>query len=322
MSRRNGFTLIELLVVIAIIGVLIALLLPAVQSAREAARSMSCTNNLKQIGLALLNHENAHDEFPAGAMGWNSAGTTWVGHTAFFMILPYLEQGSTYRNVDLETRAMDPPNATVLNTQIAPYHCPSDNAAGRTLGDWFSRSNYVLNYGPTFKYPPGAVMPQAGSPSRPRSDLENGGAFRDEIARTLREFKDGTSKTAMVSEVRAGQVDELPYPADVRGTWGFNFGGSYYTHFATPNSSVPDETRQEWCDPNSGAFEQVAPCVVMPPHNGDPDVVMRFVARSRHPGGVKVLFADGHVRFVSDSISLDTWQAMSTIDGKEVLDID
>ena len=99
MPRRNshGFTLVELLVVVAIIAILVALLLPAVQAAREAARRTSCANKEKQIALAMLNFENTHSRFPEGCTGWNSAKNSWVGHTAFFLILPFLEEEILYQ---------------------------------------------------------------------------------------------------------------------------------------------------------------------------------------------------------------------------------
>ena len=123
----RGFTLIELLVVIAIIGVLIALLLPAVQSAREAARRMQCGNNLKQLGLAMANFENAMEEFPIGNMCCTpGSGGSWVGHTAFIQLLPYLEQSTAVKTFNLDARWGEGGNAIIVARQFNVYQCPSD----------------------------------------------------------------------------------------------------------------------------------------------------------------------------------------------------
>ena len=315
---RVGFTLVELLVVIAIIGVLVALLLPAVQAAREAARRMSCTNNMKQIGLALMNHENSKGEFPAGVMGWNNSGAAYVGHTAFTQILPFLEAGNITSRIDLQVVSWLAPNASELKRTIQSYLCPSDDAAGRAAINAYARGNYALSFGPDYIYPLGATMPQAGSPNRPAEELENGGAFRHGLGRQFRHFTDGTFQTAMVSELRAGQVDDFP-PTDIRGVWAYGFGGGYFLHHDTPNSSAPDEMRDYFCDETDPTFLQVAPCIDTAPISGDPDIVNRFIARSYHPGGVNVMSADGHVDFIPDEIDFVVWQGMSTIAGQEII---
>ena len=323
--RKHGFTLVELLVVIAIIAILVALLLPAVQAAREAARRTSCTNKEKQVGLAILNYENTHGKFPEGCTGWNTAKNSWVGHTAFFLILPYLEEEIIHDQINLEQRAQDAPNTRVTAQQIASYQCPSDNAKGRKFrlssSSGFSRSNYALCYGPTWVYPPGASMPQWGPPDRPDEELENGAPFRHELARKMRNFSDGTSTTVMVSELLSGQVDKYSgQPADIRGCWAFAFIGDHYEHHETPNSSAPDELRSAFCIAGDDRFSDPHPCVVIgTASNGDPDVLQRCVARSHHPGGVNCLYVDGHVTFIDDGIDFLLWQSLSTIRGEEVI---
>jgi len=289
-----------------------------VQSAREAARRMQCGNNLKQVGIALLNHENAKQQMPSGAMGWNSDRSSWLAHTAFFQILPYLEQVSEFARIDLEKRWMDPPNNEMYSMQVATYQCPSDDASGRELAfqtySWIShypRSNYALCFGPYWKYPPGEPMPQQPQDG----DYENHGAFRYERGRRMSEFDDGTSHTVGVSEQLAGKDDDFSDgAADFRGMWTHAFAGAVYLHRNTPNSSVPDGLRDYQCPPN---VPPDMPCAIVGAIQGDPDVAIHITARSRHPGGVNAVFIDGHVAFCQDSIDLAVWKALATIDNPE-----
>jgi prepilin-type N-terminal cleavage/methylation domain-containing protein/prepilin-type processing-associated H-X9-DG protein len=336
MISKKGFTLIELLVVIAIIGILIALLLPAVQAAREAARRASCTNNLKQIGIALANFENQYQRLPAGLMGWDDEAKRggqgeWLGHTTFFQLLPFMEELNLREQFQLQKRWVDPTNQHAAEMQIPSYQCPSDNTAGRiiTLFDSTSqrdfrtsRSNYAVSFGQIRIWPVGAVSPQNYSPSRQSRLLQRGhdpklfdwdtdGPFRVHVGRTLNEFLDGTSHTIAGSELRAGRTD-----ADRRGAWSLPWmGRSIYLHKNTPNSSAADAFQLHACTPVlPPEVPEVAPCETV--GNNDSE---HATARSWHPGGVNAVFMDGHVRFYTDSIDLTAWQALSTIRGEEVI---
>ena len=311
LSPLPGFTLVELLVVIAIIGILVAMLLPAVQAAREAARRMQCTNNQKQVGLAMLNFESHYKVFPAGVMGPDKNGW-WGGHTALFQILPFLEEGVVesqlnYEDDWLSYLSLD--NRYPGSSQITPYQCPSDDTAGRVVGFQAygkdiprSRSNVVLCYGKEFLWNCALPSPQNRDP--PPDETENGGPFRFHHGRRLREFEDGTSHTALGSELIAGKKDDSG-PYDYRGIWAWPDIGSSYLHVETPNSSAPDRIR--WCgDP---AIE-VSPCFATGLEcNG------ANTARSNHPGGVNGVLFDGSVAFHTDDIDLQVWRALSTIAG-------
>ena len=320
----RGFTLVELLVVIAIIGMLVALLLPAVQAAREAARRLQCTNNLKQIGIAQLNFENQFKLLPPGNMGFNKAQDEWMGHTAFLQILPFMESSDLHSRFDLQKRWIDPVNQDLASAQIASYQCPSDSSPGRvmliydstsTLDYRFSRSNYALNFGKDYLYPPGVTVPQLQTPvtSYPSDLLENGGTYRMHVGRAMSAFRDGTSNTVAVSELRSGQLDNQVLPAyegDRRGLWDWPFmGPAAYLHLNSPNSSVPDHLAPWDCTPAVAPCDQASSAA----HED------HAAARSYHPDGVSALFVDGHVRFCADSINLSVWQALGTIGGGEVI---
>ena len=326
-SRRpDGFTLVELLVVIAIIAILVALLLPAVQAAREAARRTQCANNHKQTGLALLNYEQHQKEFPAGNAGWNESGSAWLGHTALFMILPFLEQGIVESELVYEQRWVNAANTHVAGAQIPTYQCPSDNTKGRVgkfshyygVTTYHSRSNISMSFGKLYLHPCRVRVPQNTSTrwGRPEHELENGGAFRMNLGRRLREFVDGTSHTVMVSEVRAGQDDVFHHSndslRDERGFWCIPFHFGSYLHVNTPNSSAADCLR--FADCNLPSVVEVAPCV-----SSCTECNGHVAARSYHPGGVNALHCDGSVAFYDDGIDLAVWQAVATIDGAEVI---
>ena len=331
---RHGFTLVELLVVIAIIGILVSLLLPAVQSAREAARRSQCMNNQRQVSIGMHNHLSAKNELPAGCLGLNTAKTRWLGHSCFYQLLPFLEEGVPFGLLDLDLSNEFAGYSIAIATPISVYCCPSDNACGRLLKPYVhqavgseppehvsARSNIAVCFGTVQHMPTGT--PEKGAdnhmfqgPQMRRErvldvDLETDGPFYAEVGRQLKEFTDGTSKTVFGSELLAGRHDEGHYTAtDYRGRWNFPFNGScWYVHRNGPNSSVPDSmvyTCKNYPD--------------MPCRNSSRGTMQEhFAARSAHPGGVNVYFADGSCRFAPNAIDLFVWQAWGTVAGGEVV---
>ncbi len=327
---RAAFTLVELLVVIAIIGILIALLLPAVQAAREAARRTQCTNHMKQVGVALHNHENSKKRLPCGMLGHLPKATReWSAYTAQTQLLPYLEEMAIYDGIDFTNRWLNPINQKAGKTPVAVYTCPSDDSLGQvytsqglepdTLFEW-SRSNFVVCAGSS-QLAPNNLNDLMSRPPELRqapwlkpvtlNQYKSDGAFVMEVGRKLSEFTDGLSNTVLGSEVLTGMDGKN----DIRGIWFTGFdGGAIYEHQWTPNSSNPDfMVAGSHCDPRP-------PPPDMPCRSGaGNDSQTYFSARSRHPGGVNVLFGDGHVEFITDGVDLTAWRAIATVAGEEVV---
>ena len=337
MSARNklrmkrssrGFTLIELLVVIAIIGVLIGLLLPAVQAAREAARRAQCTNNLKQIGIALHNYHGAIGSFPVGFLyptGPVPATTSPLQYrwSVLAQMAPYLEQANLQNALNFHfplaykpTSASAfwpfyPENGTVMATQVATFLCPSDGAAPPSVDS--GPTNYVFCTGDG-----------SGGGDASRAN----GAFILGPAQRMVDLLDGSSNTAAASESVLGIAgpysQEAPSPAPSprprvftrvaagpltesscsvsgkgwllnkgAGWWDGNYLNTLYNHYNAPNSRSPD-------------------CIVY--HNPG-----WRAARSFHPGGVNMLFCDGHVAFAKDAVSPTVWRALATRGGGEII---
>jgi prepilin-type N-terminal cleavage/methylation domain-containing protein len=301
-NSRRGFTLVELLVVIAIIGILIALLLPALQIAREAARRMQCTNNLKQWGLAMHMYNETYKGFPYGIVQGSQAGVTADGSTGatgqhrrqnwVISIWPFIEQGAISKIYDYDYSFYAPRNRNAVLTQLPLYFCPDDRP-GFWKGDVYhrSRGNYVVSWG-------AADYAQSG-----RNFLRPAFGFNKQTK--LKDIKDGVSNTMFMSEILMSITDE---------SWDFrgdiindDKGCSQFMTYNSPNSGFDSI----WCRDNP---ELPAPCR----HN---DSYIHAAARSRHPGGVVVQMGDGSVRFINDSININTWRALSSIRGGEAFSL-
>jgi prepilin-type N-terminal cleavage/methylation domain-containing protein/prepilin-type processing-associated H-X9-DG protein len=328
MKRRNsGFTLIELLVVIAIIGVLIALLLPAVQSAREAARRAQCTNNMKQIGLAVHNYLDVHGILPIGR-GTRAARpydlTSRYNYSGFAMVLPFMEQQPLHAAINFDlTITIQEGNSTVMATAVSSLLCPSDGEA--TPANWagnnyrFSEgSNILYSYGPTDTGAVNTTMPKPNGP------------FFPERSYRLADIRDGTSNTIMASEKLLGDYNQgiptIRRDIYVSETWPTGLNEAFQNCEAVDNSSIPTNGESNvgapWLDGflHTSIFKVVSTpnkksCYMFPAR-------LIMSASSDHPGGVNVALCDGSVRFIKDTISRETWWAIGSMNGGEVVSAD
>ncbi len=322
-----AFTLVELLVVIAIIATLIGLLLPAVQSAREAARGSQCRNNLKQWGLGIHNHLSAKGFFPLGSQ--NTRRRTFV-----INIWPYVEQAGFYQQFDFSldwygtNNGQPGPNLEFCKQPLPMYACPSDasSAEGRIyrIGTLHrSRLNYLVSaaQGPNAKLDLDGKFPSA---PKPLDDAMARGAYggmfdshntssKKIVPKPLgpKDVTDGLSKTLAMSELLIPTTDgSTPLTVDSRGDAFNEKTGHWALHTTTtPNSTVLDYPEE--CGPLSNRPELNMPCI-QNPVGGNPTRYPEQAARSRHPGGVQALMGDGAVRFVADAIDLAVWKAVGT----------
>jgi prepilin-type N-terminal cleavage/methylation domain-containing protein/prepilin-type processing-associated H-X9-DG protein len=309
-GRCLGFTLIELLVVIAIIGVLIALLLPAVQRVREAANRTQCQNNLKQIALAVQNYHAVFEGFPRNGSRYDlqtyGTGTTQYSWSFFARMLPFLEQDPLYQVAAIDASSLKGNVAT--STNILTFFCPSDSAryaspSPDTANNWITGAPVALT---NYKGVSGSNWcwgdyPNVGTNGSCDCFYQNGKGkgdgifFRTDIIYHLRitDITDGTSNTFMIGE-------DIPH-LDCWCAWP-------YANTATGTCAIP---------PNLNLDEHYGICDAATV-TADAAWANTFSFRSRHPGGLQFAFADGSVHFIVASIELATYRALSTIQGNEV----
>lgn len=313
-SGHRGFTLVELLVVIAIIGVLVALLLPAVQAAREAARRSQCQNNLKQLCTSALNYENSTKHLPPGRYGCdggtagNCAPESWSrGASGFIPMLPYLEEQALYDAVDFTQGPWTAPanaperdavvphrdNQDVIETILAPVNCPSDEK--QPLVEFKQTKEATSSYAfSTGTRGPSCATSNLAKYIRTTTGAEGvNGAFaylsgKDRHGLQLRLFLDGLSHTYFFGETIDGHL------ADTRNRW--TAAGRYLDSLRTTENPMNTQV-------GTGGFEYKDPTGYY---------ITTGAFASRHPGGAQFAFGDGRVEFVSEDIALELYQANST----------
>ncbi len=305
-KTHKAFTLVELLVVIAIIGILIALLLPAVQSAREAARRMQCTNNLKQVALAMANYEVAFGCFPPGRVGCDGDPARCpqvaqrVGTSGFVMLLPQMELQSLYDQFDFNdgpwgyTTTWVTENAEAIGQSVPAFLCPSDTSKpysdSPAIGSLYDIGDAPAATG-NYAFSTGSLSLDEGASTNAK--YNNDGVFFYLKAFRVRDVTDGLSKTMFVGEV-------------------------IETHTSASSNIWSRAVRLMDCQRSTGNPMNTLP--------GDPTYYEAYGFRanaafaSRHPGGANFAFGDGHVSFLSENIDLLTYQALSTRDGGEAID--
>lgn len=342
-SRRGGFTLVELLVVIAIIGALVALLLPAVQSAREAARRLQCSNNLKQIGLAVWSYEGTHRKFPFGKGPSYPNAPVYARWGQHAFILPFIEHQNLYNGIDFNY----PPetvnqgtvavpfmpahvnpnniNGAVCRTRVPGFLCPSD---AEPSDSWKGQTNYGGNQG-------GWLCDRSDEPAGPNdvapNEVQTGVFYFLSKVREV-DITDGLSNTAFFSEKIRGQGTPNP-----RSDAFIIFHQSSLDNLHTKCSNIDTATATPLTSKFGYNWAMGENCCSQYNHVATPNKITcggvgfpgtmtnmtnQVTANSYHPGGVSQLMGDGSVRFVSDGVTLPVWRAVGTRKGGEALSLE
>jgi prepilin-type N-terminal cleavage/methylation domain-containing protein len=330
---RRGFTLVELLVVIAIIGILIALLLPAVQAAREAARRSQCTNNIKQIGLALHNHHDTFGRFPAGVVRPNAGGarqgqpTPWwggsnrgeaqntgrLGINWLCKILPFVEGQNLYDQFHQGQPINSSTNLAAARNIVDGYICPSEPQSDTPLtryGNAMARGNYGGNIGRQ------NTTHFSWTNFQSNANRKKGAFGFDQSAR-FADFTDGTSNTVAVWEIRVGPTNQDP-----RGTWAL---GRYGASLVGGCDEVGD---CHGINDITGNGDDVRDCVDGPAVSGGRDMGCwsggdaQSSPRSMHPGGCHAGMGDGSVQFIRENIHHNVMRALNSAGGGENVSLD
>jgi prepilin-type N-terminal cleavage/methylation domain-containing protein len=313
-KHRTAFTLIELLVVIAIIAVLVGLLLPAVQKVREAANRTKCTNNLKQLALAMHNYHDTRKVLPPGTrrkvndQAYVGPGEWYDDHGWYSQMGPFVEQDNWYHLINFEKSFSDEVNDQARRLEMPVFACPDD---GLKHNEWPSktwariRGNYVVNFGNT----------NYGQTTK-ATVLFGGAPFGIHKSSSFGDITDGLSNTLLMAEVIT--------VGDTGTDWGgplsdfsTSLGGQTFEAWLTPNSPIPDDVARV-CPPHN-ALNGMPGCNLIGDNSKTPD--QSLAARSKHVGGVHAALCDGSVRFFSNTISLATWRALSTSRGGETVDL-
>jgi prepilin-type N-terminal cleavage/methylation domain-containing protein len=360
--RREGFSLIELLVVIAIIAIVIGLLLPAVQGAREAARRVQCVNNLKQVGIALNTYEQAHGSFPPGAIYHNSTdgGSNACqgihasrGFGAFAMILAQMEQTNSFNAINFNLASGGPNglwgnipvgqiNRTGLGMRVNSYICPSDTPQdpGFKTDNPYSQTSYACSAG-TWN-----IVAYIAGPDCWQQDLGNG-AFDDFTSYRAASFNDGLSQTIFIGETSRLKNDPDPQfnqwsqPGYFQVSSSFDPSGYTYRPqgfaFEVPRINAPIMSGDYAGGYGIGSNPSSPGPNALPPGTPYPDTsdykawllnLRRYREygqwgfRSFHPGGANFLVGDGSVKFLKETIDLVTFQALGTRNHNEVVTSD
>lgn len=340
---RKGFTLIELLVVIAIIAVLIGLLLPAIQKVRESAARLKCSNQLKQIGLAMHNYHDAYQTFPPGKgpdyIGKVAGAPVYPRWSPHALMLPFIEQGNLYNTIDFnfppETPGMEGPvvnfmpawqnpnrvNAQACRAVVTGFICPSDPAP--QPADWPGQNNYYANLGATFMCDVSEVLPSTVAPTEKAT-----GVFYYRSKVRIGDITDGTSNTVLFSEKLRG-AGTPNAKTDLLMMQNTSTMDDTLTRCSgmNPATATPLTSKQgyswvmgEMCctSYNHVATPNSLSCAGLGFPGNMANMAMQVPPSSAHTGGVNAVMGDGSLHFINNSIDLAAWRSLGTRNGGEV----